>query len=334
MRFTKGLHSFIVATHTDKAHIHNHIVFNSTAMDGTRKFENFWFSGIVLQRVSDLVCLENGFSVITSAPYSERTKRLDYLQKDCFRDVICKEIDNQLAQRPKDFSAFLDGLKTAGYEIKRGKHLAIKNSTQKRFIRFSSLGEGYTEAQILAVIAGEKKHLSKGYCGRSAISGNLMLDLERILKEKGPGYQHWAKSYNLKQLSKSVLYLRDHKISIENLHSMIEEKVAKRDELLASIKASEARLAEIASLKKHIINYSKTRKTYEEYRKAGYSKRFFEAHREELTLHKAAKAAFDELGVKKIPKVKDLSAEYSEILSKKKWHIPSIVSCEMSPRNY
>ena len=91
-----------------------------------------------------------------------------------------------------------------------------------------------------------------------------------------------------------------------------------RDELLASIKASEARLTEIASLKKHIINYSKTRSTYEEYRKAGYSKQFFEAHREEITLHKAAKQAFDELGVKKIPKVKDLNAEYAELLSGKK----------------
>ena len=81
---------------------------------------------------------------------------------------------------------------------------------------------------------------------------------------------------------------------------------------------SEARLAEIATLKKHIINYSKTRSTYEEYRKAGYSKKFFEAHREEITLHKAAKQAFDELGVKKIPKVKDLNEEYAELLSGKK----------------
>ena len=86
----------------------------------------------------------------------------------------------------------------------------------------------------------------------------------------------------------------------------------------SKVKESEARLTEIATLRKHIINYSKTRSTYEEYRKAGYSKKFFEAHREELTLHKAAKAAFDELGVKKIPKVKDLNAEYAELLASKK----------------
>ena len=120
-------------------------------------------------------------------------------------------------------------------------------------------------------------------------------------------------------MSKTLLFLRDHKIdSLDHLHSAASEAAGKRDSLLASIQASEKRLAEIAALKKHIISYSKTRSTYKAYRKAGYSKKFFEAHREELTIHKAAKQAFDELGVRKIPKVKELSAEYAEILSGKK----------------
>ena len=139
------------------------------------------------------------------------------------------------------------------------------------------------------------------------------------MREKGAGYARWATVYNLKQISKTLLFLRDHKIdSLEQLQAIALEKAAKRDELLSSIRASEKRLAEIASLKKHIINYSKTRATYEAYRKAGYSKNFFEAHREEITLHKAAKQAFNELGVRKIPKVKELSAEYAELLSGKK----------------
>ena len=120
-------------------------------------------------------------------------------------------------------------------------------------------------------------------------------------------------------MAKTILFLDERNLrSISRLSSAAAEKAAARDELLASIKESEARLTEIATLRKHIINYSKTRSTYEEYRKAGYSKKFFEAHREELTLHKAAKAAFDELGVKKIPKVKDLNAEYAELLASKK----------------
>ena len=318
LRFTKGKYSFIVATHTDRAHIHNHIVFNSTSIDGTKKFRNFFLSSLALQKVSDLVCLENGLSVIEPVPYSERTKRTEYAKRESIRSVICADIDGAIQKHPKDFSEFLSIMEQAGYEVKAGAHIAIKGKTQQRFIRLSSLGEGYAEADIRAVIAGEKRHISKGFSGRTYESGNRMLDLEQILKEKGPGYQNWAKTYNLKQLSKSVLYLREHKIKIEDLHAMVEEKTARRDALLSSIKASEERLAEIAALKKHIINYSKTRSTYEAYRKAGYSKSFFEAHREELTLHKAAKAAFDELRMKKIPKVKELSAEYSEILASKK----------------
>ena len=123
----------------------------------------------------------------------------------------------------------------------------------------------------------------------------------------------------MKQMSKTLQFLRDHKIdSLDHLHSAASEAAGKRDSLLASIQTSEKRLAEIAALKKHIINYSKTRSTYEAYRKAGYSKKFIEAHREELTIHKAAEQAFHELGVRKIPKVKELSTEYAEILSGKK----------------
>ena len=139
------------------------------------------------------------------------------------------------------------------------------------------------------------------------------------LRSKGAGYQRWASVYNLKQMSKTLLFLRDHKIeSLEQLNQLAAQKIAERDELLASVQQSERRLAEIGTLKKHIINYSKTRPIYEEYRKAGYSKKFLEAHREEITIHKAAKAAFDALGVKKLPKVKELSIEYAEILDAKK----------------
>lgn len=93
---------------------------------------------------------------------------------------------------------------------------------------------------------------------------------------------------------------------MEQLDQLVTQKISQRDALLSSIQTSEKRLSEIGTLKKHIINYSKTRETYEEYRKAGYSKKFLETHREEITLHKAAKAAFDELGVKKLPKVKEI----------------------------
>lgn len=133
MRFTKGRYSFIVATHTDRAHIHNHIVFNSTAIDGTRKFRNFYFSGLALQRLSDLICLENGLSVIEPVPYSERAKRTEYPQKETVRSGICSDIDAVMQKQPKDFSEFLSLLEQAGYEIKRGARTAVKGRNQKRF---------------------------------------------------------------------------------------------------------------------------------------------------------------------------------------------------------
>ena len=321
LRFTKGKYAFIVATHTDRAHVHNHIVFNSTSIDGTRKFKNFWLSSIALQRVSDLVCLENGLSVITPKPYRERAKRTDYPRRVKYRDVLCEDIDAVLQKKPESFEAFLQELKALDYEIKCGKHISVKGKNQARFIRLSSLEEGYTEAELRAHFLGQQEHKprEKRNYHTDVRPFNLVIDIQSKLKSKGVGYQRWASVYNLKQMSKTLLFLRDHKIeSMEQLDQLVQQQTAKRDALLSSIQQSEKRLAEIGTLKKHIINYSKTRATYEEYRKAGYSKKFLEAHREEITIHKAAKAAFDELGVRRLPRVKDLSIEYAEVLAAKK----------------
>lgn len=321
LRFTKGKYAFIVATHTDRAHVHNHIVFNSTSIDATRKFKNFWLSSFALQRVSDLICLENGLSVIAPKPYKERTKRTAYPRRVKNRDVLCEDIDLILQKKPESFDTFLQELQGLNYEIKYGKHISVRGKNQTRFIRLSSLEDGYTEADLRAHFLGQREHkpAAKPRSRTNARPFNLVIDIQSKLQSKGVGYQRWASVYNLKQMSKTLLFLRDHKIeSMEQLDQMVMQQVAKRDALLTSIQQSEKRLVEIGTLKKHIINYSKTRSTYEEYRKAGYSKKFLEAHREEITLHKAAKAAFDEVGVKKLPKVKELSIEYAEVLTAKK----------------
>lgn len=321
LRFTKGKYAFIVATHTDRAHVHNHIVFNSTSIDATRKFKNFWLSSFALQRVSDLICLENGLSVIAPKPYKERTKRTAYPRRVKNRDVLCEDIDLILQKKPESIDAFLQELQQLNYEIKYGKHISVRGKNQTRFIRLSSLEDGYTEADLRAHFLGQREHkpAAKQRSRTNARPFNLVIDIQNKLQSKGVGYQRWASVYNLKQMSKTLLFLRDHKIeSMEQLDQMVMQQVAKRDALLTSIQQSEKRLVEIGTLKKHIINYSKTRSTYKEYRKVGYSKKFLEAHREEITLHKVAKAAFDELGVKKIPKVKELSIEYAEVLTAKK----------------
>ena len=322
MRFTKGKYAFIVATHTDREHIHNHIVYNSTALDGTRKFRDFLLSGLAVQRLSDLICLEHQLSVIEIKPYRERQKRTLYPPKESNRDRLCGVIDNILAEKPKDYKDFLQKLEQQGYEVKRGKYTSVKGARQKRFIRFRTLGAGYSEEELKAVISGEAEHHPRQKQKRIVPEQKfqMLVDIQAKLAEgKSMGYARWAKRYNLKEISKTLIFLQENKIgSIEEMQKRVDAATARYHELGDSIKAAETRMAEIAVLRTHIVNYARTRPVYDAYIKAGYSKRFLDAHREEITLHKATKAAFDEAGLKKLPKAKDLSIEYAALLKKKK----------------
>ena len=159
MRFTKGKYAFIVATHTDREHIHNHIIYNSTALDSIRKFRDFLLSGLAVQRLSDLICLEHQLSVIEIKPYRERQKRTLYPPKESNRDKLCSVIDGILLnEKPVDFEIFLQKLEQQGYEVKRGKRTSVKGARQKRFIRFRTLGTGYGEDEIKAVLEGKAEH--------------------------------------------------------------------------------------------------------------------------------------------------------------------------------
>ena len=324
MRFTKGKYAFIVATHTDREHIHNHIIYNSTALDGTRKFRDFFFSALAVQRLSDLICLEHQLSVIEIKPYRERQKRTLYPPKESNRDRLCSVIDSILAEKPKDYEDFLQKLEQQGYEVKRGKYTSVKGARQKRFIRFRTLGAGYSEEELKAVLAGEAEHRPRQKCPAPEQKFQMLVDIQAKLAEgKGTGFARWAKQHNLKEMSRTLVFLQENKIgSIEEMQERVDAATARYHELGDSIKASEKRLAEIAVLKAHIINYAKTRAAYDAYRKTGYNKHFLETHRTEVTLHKAAKAAFDESNLKTLPKVKELDAEYSKLLTEKKARYP------------
>ena len=323
-RFLKGKHAFIVATHTDRAHIHNHVIFNSTAMDSTRKFRDFFFSALAVQRLSDLICLEHQLSVIEKKPYRERQKRIVYPPKESNRDRLCGIIDTILAEMPGDYETFLQKLERQGYEVKRGKYTSVKGKGQKRFIRFRTLGTGYGEDEIKAVLEGKVKHQPYQKKPPKEQPFQLLVDIQGKMAEgKSVGYKRWATKFNLKEMSKTLLFLQEQKISsAEELRERAAAATKRYHAMGDSIKAAETRLAEIAVLKTHIINYAKTRPVYDAYRKSGYSKKFLEAHREEITLHKAAKAAFDEAGLQKLPKVKELDAEFAELLTKKKASYP------------
>ena len=325
MRFTKGKYAFLVATHTDREHIHNHIIYNSTALDCSRKFRDFLLSGLAVQRLSDLICLEHSLSVIEIKPYRERQKRVLYPPKESNRDQLCGEIDSILADKPGSYEEFLKKLEQQGYEVKRGKFTSVKGVRQKRFIRFRTLGAGYSEDEIKVVLEGKAKHQPYQKKQPKEQPFQLLVDIQGKMAEgKSVGYKKWATKFNLKEMSKTLLFLQEQKIgSAEELRERAAAATECYHAMGDSIKAAEARMAEIAVMKTHIINYAKTRSIYEAYRKAGYSKRFLEANRESIALHKAAKAAFDEAGLKKLPKVKELSIEYVELLKKKKAEYPS-----------
>ena len=324
MRFTKGKHAFLVATHIDRQHIHNHVLFNSTSLDGTRKFRDFFLSGLAVQRLSDQICLEHQLSVIEIKPYRERQKRIPYPPKESNRERLCGVIDTILAENPTDFEAFLSALEQQGYEIKRGKYTSVKCPRQKRFIRFKTLGEGYSEEEIKTVLTGKAKHQPHQKQPPKEQPFQLLVDIQAKMAEgKGEGYKKWAAKHNLKEMSKTLLFLQEQKIlSADELKERTEAAVSQYHALGDSIKAAEKRMAEISALREHIIHFAKTCDVYAEYRKSGYSKKFLETHREAIELHRAAKAAFDEAGLQKLPKVKELDAEFAELLTKKKVAYP------------
>lgn len=319
MRFTKGRHAFIVSTHTDKAHIHNHIIFNSIDLDNTRKFKNFFFSGIALQRLSDILCFEHGYSIIKKKPYAERSKRTTYPKRHTIRGELEAVIAEILKRKPKDLEDLLDQLHQQGYEIKRGKHIAVKGRAQKRFIRLDSLHEGFRTQDLMALLENIDRSRSTDQPSGKRPKIDLLIDLEdKIRQGKGIGYQNWAKVYNLKQMAKVLLFLQESDIhDFAQLEQMAHASSSRTDALLSDIKQKEARLKEIKELRTHIINYSKTRDIYTAYRMAGYSRKFFETHREEITLHKAAKDAFDQLELKKIPRVAELNEEFNRLAKEK-----------------
>lgn len=321
-RFTKGNHAFIVATHIDRAHIHNHIIYNSTSLDCSRKFKDFFLSGLAVQKLSDIVCAEHGLSIISPKPYRERSKRTLFPKWQTQRDILYADIDEILKQKPKDFEDFIQLMAAKEYQFQDGKQIAFKKKGAKRFLRLRSLGEGYSEEEIRAIISGKKFHKSRNNSQQAHPQKQfqMLIDIQEKLAEgKTIGYERWAKKYNRKEAAKTVYLLKEKGVgSYEELSALTDKLSNRFTELSTSIKTSEARIAEISVLKTHINNYAKTKPVYEEYRKKGYSKKFFEEHREEIQIHKAAKEAFNKLETKKLPTRKALDEEFHKLLTEKK----------------
>lgn len=322
-RFLKGRFPFIVCTHTDKAHIHNHILFSSTALDCKSKFRNFLNSSFAVRRLSDQICAEHRLSVIEKPAGKSKPYHIWQGQKpkQSHRELLRLAIDDALAKQPKDFDELLSLLLSAGCEIRKRKNPSIRMSGEHRFARFDTLGPGYSADDLRAIIAGAKKRPQrKKKPPEKQKTVSLLVNIqERMQQGKGPGYERWAKSFNLKQMAQTVLYLQEHNLlDYAELSQKAADAANKFNQLTAEIKDDEKRMAEISVIRTHIINYAKTREIYVGYRKAGYSKKYLAEHEADILLHKAAKKYFDESGITSFPSVKSLNAEYADLLSQKK----------------
>ena len=322
-RFTHGQHAYVVATHEDRRHVHSHIIISAVNLDCDRKFRNFWGSSKAIRRLSDTLCIQNGLSIIEQPKGHSKSynKWLGNEEKTSQRDGLREAIDAALARQPKGFEELLTMLQRGGWEVKRGKRISLKGKGQERFKRLDSLGEDYSEAALRAIIAGEKEHHPREKKTVQPMRQvNLLVDIQAKLQAgKGAGYERWAKVFNLKQMAQTLNYLSENNLmNIEDLTAKTDAAIARVHELQVTIRETEKRMAELHALKGHIINYVKTREVYVAYRMAGYSKKFVAEHEQEIKLHQAAKEAFSALGTQKIPKVKEIQAEYDTLREKKK----------------
>ena len=322
MRLTKGNNAFVVCTHIDKHHVHNHIIVSAVNLECTRKFRNFWGSSWALRRISDKLCLEHGLSIVED-PKPSRGHYGKWLGDGnkplSFQNQIRRAIDAALEQSPSTFEDFLKILEASGVEVtRRGKSVNFRVSGQKKPTRCNTLKGDYTEQAIRERIAGT--YISSVHPKQSHSSVRMLIDIDAAMRSgKGAGYERWAKVFNVKQLAKAVAYLKEHgDMSYEDLQAKSQATTSRFNELSTQIKDMESRLSQNGELQKQIVNYSKTRAIYIEYRKAGYSKKFRAEHEADILIHQAAKKYFDSLGVEKLPAIKTLREEYAEVLEAKR----------------
>lgn len=324
LKLTKGNHAFVVCTHVDKHHVHNHVIINSTTLDCQRKFRNFWGSAWAIRRMNDKLCLEHGLSIVEN-PKPSRNHYGTWLgskKQPSFQEQIRCAIDTALEEKPKDFEELLKKLEAAGIEVNRErKHLRFRVQGQENYTRCDTLKGDYTEQAIKERIVGSRTVKPRCTSPLKPVSKvGLLVDIEAALHSgKGVGYERWAKVFNLKQLSQAVIWLKEHgDMSYGDLQKKSDAATASFNALSAQIKELESQMAANGELQKQIVNYAKTRAVYVEYRKAGYSKKFRAEHEAEILLHQAAKKYFDEVGITKLPSVKALREEYAGLLEQKR----------------
>lgn len=329
MRWTKGKYAFFVATHIDRHHIHNHIYYNSTSLDCTRKFHNFWNSTFALRRLSDRICLENGLSYIENPKPHSKGKYKHYGQwqgdsrPQTWQEKLRLQIDSCLAAKPPNMDAFLQAMAAAGYKVRHGRGGAIsfRASGQERFtrLRSSTLGKGYGQEDIQAIIEG-RSPLPESRAGLPR-KVNLIIDIQsRMRAGKGPAYERWAKVFNLKMMAQTLQYLQEN--NLLEYGQLAEKTVQATDRFHAlseKTRTVEAGMGADKELMAATVDYAKTRTVFDGYKAAKYSRKYYAEHEADIEVHRAAQATFKRvLAGAKLPKMDTLKKEYQKLAAEKR----------------
>ena len=280
----QGKYPYVLTTHIDKGHVHNHIIFCAVDMVNQRKYVSNRQSYAYIRRTSDRLCKEHGLSVVM--PGQDRGK--SYAEWDAHRKgtswkaKLKAAIDAAIPQA-KDFDDFLRLLQEQGYEVKRGKYVSFRAPGQGRFTRCKTLGEAYTEEAITERIKG--RSVERKPKENHKIS--LRIDLENSIKaQQSAGYEKWAKLHNLKQAARTLNFLTEHEIdSYPDLESRVAEITAASTEAAAALKAAERRLAEMAVLIKDVTTCKELHPLLQEYQRAADKKQFRRKHEGTLILY-------------------------------------------------
>ena len=316
----QGKYPYVITTHIDKGHLHNHIIFCAVDMANQRKYISNRQTYAFIRRTSDRLCKEYGLSVVKPGKDKGKTYAEWDAQKKgkSWKAKLKIAIDAAIPQA-KDFDSFLRLMEAQGYEVKQGKFISFRaladglRPGQERFTRCKTLGEDYTEERITQRIKGIA--IDRGPRRRSAGEISLRIALEDSIKaQQSAGYARWAKVHNLKQAAKALNFLTEHQIeSYEGLESRLNEISAANDEAAAALKAVERRLGDMALLIKHISTYKQLRPVALELRQAKDKAAFRREHESQLILYEAAAKALKEAGVKKLPNLYALKTEYKKL---------------------
>ena len=316
---TKGQHEYVVTTHIDKGHIHNHIIFCAVNFVDHHKYNSNKRSYYGIRNMSDKLCRENGLSVVVPGKGSKGKSYAEYQAEKTgtsWKGKLKIAVDALIPQ-VSSFEELLQRLQAAGYEIKPGKYVSCRAPGQERFTRLKTLGADYTEEAIRERIAGRRAKAAKAPREQRGVS--LLIDIENSIKAaQSKGYEQWAKIHNLKQAAKTMNFLTEHKIEqYADLVSRIEEMAAESGQAADALKDAEKRLADMAVLIKNVSTYQKTKPVYDAYRKARNREKYRAGQEQAIILHEAAARSLKAAGIAKLPNLAALQSEYEALQAQK-----------------